>query len=33
MISVGGKLTKFRGHKEITKNHKSFYPQKFLAIR
>ena len=30
---VGGKLTKFRGHKEITENHESFYPRKFLAIR
>ena len=32
IISVGGKLTKFRSHKEITENLKSFYPQKFLAV-
>ena len=30
---MGGKLTKFRGHKEITENHESFYPRKFLAVR
>ena len=29
---MGGKLTKFRGHKEITENHESFYPRKFLAV-
>ena len=32
-LRVGGKLTKFRGHKGITENHKSFYPRKFLAVR
>ena len=32
-LRVGGKLTKFRGHKGITENHESFYPRKFLAVR
>ena len=32
-LRMGGKLTKFRGHKGITENHESFYPRKFLAVR
>ena len=32
-LHVGEKLTKFQSHKEITENHESFYPQKFLAVQ
>ena len=32
-LRVGGKLTKFRGHEEITENHESFIPENFRSIR